>query len=64
MICVCAGCGAEYEDQDNWYQTCGYPICHACTEIFWNAMLESCGEALVDLMVRDMISNEGKKVEK
>lgn len=54
MICVCAGCGAQ-EEQDNWQQTCDYPICPACREILWNAMLESCGEEEVERLIRDMM---------
>ena len=55
MICVCAGCGAEHKEQDDWYLSCDYPICPRCREIFWNNMLESCGEELVDNMIRDMV---------
>ena len=48
------GCGDEFEEPIEQHLDCDYPICPGCREIFWNAMLESCGEEAVERMIRDM----------
>ena len=52
---ICDGCGNEFEEPIEQHMDCDYIICPGCRETFWNAMLESCGEELVDQMIQDMV---------